>query len=349
MLQLKQYVPIIKSGIAEVGAFRSLYPSVKDVVFPVFLMRPWPNAGHLKFSIDKLVDAVGDRSFGLALDRGRYANQNTRKAQSEFDALFNERLGYRAYYDMVASIPNAVPVLQPTRSASNLLLQIGNADDLDRGVIVHQRRGSEVPLSDMIVGIAPMPHDSVIIVDAGWSRDYNALEAFTLPIVERVLRSLPNAEIVIASSSFPDKFDHIVGNSEEEGTERRLFSVLRQRHNEADLTYGDWASTRPQQEGGGGNRIPSRVDIPKSSSWEIFRADPKNDLGFPEMAWKAQHHDCFGTVPDCWGKETIIVTNDEGVGVTSPRVAAEVRINIHMTIQSEASSIAPSDEIPYED
>lgn len=348
MLEQKQYVPLLKTGVAEVGAYRSLFPGVKDATFPIFQVRPWPNAGHLSLTVDRLRDAMHDHPFGLALDYERRGHASTRPAQGEFESLFEPHRGFAAYFEFLTAVPNAVPVILPTSSVDVLIHQLANADELNRGLIVHQRRGSELPLSDTILRLFPFQHNAIFVVDAGWSRDYLSLEAWTLSAVERLMRALPDSEIVVCSSSFPSSFSHIIGNVEELGTERRLFSVVRQRFNQADLTYGDWASTRPQQ-GGGGGTIPSRVDLPKLSSWEIFRSDPDADLGFHEMAWQASHHPCFAPTPDCWGKEMIGVTNDEGVGITGRQVATEVRLNIHMTIQSGAFSMPPLDEIPYED
>jgi Beta protein len=150
------------------------------------------------------------------------------------------------------------------------------------------------------------------------------------------------------SSSFPDSFSHIIGNSHELVKERRLDAVVRQRFNRLDLTYGDWGSTRPEQHGGGGG-IPSRIDVPCPDRWEIFRADPDNDPGFPEIAWVAQHHSSFDEAPDCWGKQIVAATDDAGAGVTGTRVASEARINMHMTVQSGAISIMPTEETPYHD
>ncbi|TPG43554.1 hypothetical protein EAH79_07350 [Sphingomonas koreensis] len=349
MLQLRPYVPLLKTGVAEIGAYRALFPDVKAQTFPIFNVRPWPRANHLQLTIDRVRDAASGHPFGFALDSDRFRHANAKPAQAEFDLLFEERRGFGRYYNLIEQIDDAVPVLIPTTSADTLLLQIGNAERLDRGLIIHQRRGSTIPLSDMILRLPPLPHDTVIVIDAGWSRNYLELEAWALPVMTRVHEALPDAELVIMSSSFPDSFSHIVGNAEEEGTERRLFSAARQRFQKADITYGDWGSTRPGQRGGGGGEIPSRVDVPTMTSWQIFRANPDNDLGFSEMAWDAQHHDCFGPSPDCWGKQTIAITNDRGAGVTSRQVAAQARINMHMTIQSEVSSVAPTDEIPYED
>lgn len=348
MLQLRNYVPLLKTGVAEVEAYRALYPSVRDSVFPIFLARPWQNASHFDFTIKKVREAVGDNPFGFALDLDRYRYANSRPAQREFDALFDSRLGYAHYYEVVESFRNAVPVLIPTTNANVLIRQIGNAERLDRGLVIHQRRNATIPLSSLITSLPPLPHDTVVVVDAGWSRNYLELEAWALPVIERAVTALPEAEIVVMSSSFPDSFTHIVGEHEEVGTERRLFAAARQRFQQADLTFGDWASTRPTQ-GGGGAPIPSRIDVAKVNSWHIFRANPDNDLGFAELAWIVQHHECLTAAPDCWGKETILVTDDTGAGVATRPVATQVRINMHMTIQSGASSILPTDEVPYQD
>ena len=348
MLQLRNYVPLLKTGVAEMEAYRALYPDVKDSLFPVFLARPWPNASHFDFTIDKVREAIGDHPFGFALDSDRHRHSNTRPAQQEFDALFNSRLGYAHYYEVVESFDHAVPVLIPTTNPDVLIRQIGNAERLDRGLIVHQRRHATIPLSNLILSLPPLPHDTVVIIDAGWSRNYLDLESWAMPVLERAISALPEAEIVVMSSSFPDSFTHIVGDLEEVGTERRLFAAARQRFQQADLTYGDWASTRPTQ-GGGGAPIPSRIDVAKLSSWHIFRANPDNDLGFPELAWTVQHHECLAEAPDCWGKETILVTDDSGAGVATRPIATQVPFNMHMTIQSGASSVPPTDEVPYED
>ena len=62
-----------------------------------------------------------------------------------------------------------------------------------------------------------------------------------------------------------------------------------------------------------------------------------------------QHHDCLADVPDCWGKDAILMTDDRGTGVVSRSVATQARINMHMTVQSGAFSAVPTDEVPYQD
>lgn len=339
----------MKSAPAEIAAYRTLYPDVKQLTFPIFKARPWQNANSFQLTLDRVTEAAGGYPFGLALDGSRFEHTNEKRAQAEFDALFVEADGFSAYYETLSGIPGAVPVLLPTRSRKELAAQIANVDQLDRGLIVHQQKGVAFPqFSKLISSRSPLPHDTVFAVDAGWSRDYQALEAWTIPAIERINAAVPEAEIAVVSSSFPSSFRHIIGHSEERGSERILFATTRQRFNRADLTYGDWGSTRPSITGGGG-KIPSRVDLPRPTSWDIFRADPDNDPGFCEMAWAASHHAAFSLTPSCWGKEMISITDDEGNGINSRPTAATVRLNIHMTLQSGADSTLPLDEAPYQD
>ncbi|MGL3822585.1 beta family protein [Sphingopyxis sp. R3-92] len=348
MLAGKTYVPILKTGIVEIAAYRNLYDSVKQVTLPFFRLRPWPRANHLWDSIQQIIDATSGGPFILGLDHSRHNHVNPRPAQSEFNDLFDPEGGFSAYYEFLGGIDGATPVILPTVDASNIADQIANAEALGRGLVVHQRREGDPNLITLFLEAHPHPTDCVFVLDGEWARSYVTLESWCLPLVAALSPSLSHSELVIACSSFPDNFSHIIGNKEEIANERRLFDVVRQQFNQLDLTYGDWGSTRHSSYGGG-NYIPSRVDLPKLGSWEIFRADPKNDLGFAEMAWNAQHHSCFPDTIDCWGKEMIAITDDTGLGVKSRWESIKVRINIHMTIQSGSESVLPTNEIPYTD
>ena len=348
MLASKSYIPILKTGIAEIDAYRNLYGDVKSASFPFFVIRPWPNANHLSYAVDKVVEAASNLPFALSLDHSRLGHPSPKAAQGEFNALFRPEGGYLAYYQFLQGIDGASPVLFPTADVGNLVSQISNADHLGRGLIVHQRRGGQINLIALVSEVHHDPQECTYIIDAGWTRDYTAMESWCLPLMNALPSNLHGAEFVIACSSFPDSFSHIVGNAEEIGCERRLFNAVRQQHNQLDLKYGDWGSTRVANPGGGGT-IPSRVDLPKFGSWEIFRANPDNDQGFYEMAWEAQHHPSFADTPNCWGKDMITFSDDEGAGIQSRHDSTMVRINVHLTVQSGATSVLPTDEIPYTD
>lgn len=342
------YVPLLKTRVSEVEAYSFLSEEAKDLTFPIFALRPWPNANFLQLAIEKTAGAVGGRPFALGLDGERFQHDSRKPAQSEFNDLFNNHLGYQSYYELVAEVENAVPVLQTTYDANNLLRQLGHAHDLDRGLIVHQRREQQIPISETIIGLPPLPHDTVFVVDAGWQRDALQLQNWALASARRIVELLPDAEVVVMCSSFPDSFSHIIGTFEEPAHEDGVFHAVRQQLQEADLTYGDWGSTRLSQSGGGGT-IPPRLDIPRPASWQIFRADPNGDETYITLADDVRLHEAFNLVPECWGKLQVQATDGSGTGVTGVKMNTSCRINMHMTLRSGAEATLDFDEQPYED
>ncbi len=219
---------------------------------------------------------------------------------------------------------------------------------MDRGLIVHQQRDSGIPMTETVLTLPPLPNDTIFVVDAGWSRDLLLLQSWALAQATRIQSVLSDAEMVIMSSSFPDSFTHISVTAEEQAHETHVFNSTRQRLQSADLTFGDWASTRLPQSGGGG-RIPSRVDLARPASWQIFRAAPDNDPGYAAIAMLAAAHETFVQVPDCMGKRLIAATDGSGAGITGTQMNTRARINMHMTIQSGAANTIALDEQPYED
>lgn len=347
MLAAISYAPVLKTKVAEIAAYRNLSMDVKDALFPTFLARPWPHAIHLELTVERIREAVDGRPFALGLDRERYHDDNPRAAQAEFRSLFDSSAGFRAYFDFVGAVEGAVPVLQPSASSSNLLLQLGRAEELDRGLIVHQTRESFIPVLNIAGSVPPLPHDTVFLVDAGWSRNYEFLELWATQAVQRIVDAIPTAEIVVAASSFPSGFSNIVGEGNRSSLERRLFLALRAQFNQANLTYGDWGSTRLEQSGGGGD-IPPRVDLALPAGWAIFRADTDQGQTFGDMANAARNSAAFQLVPDCFGKEMVLATpGPEGITGTSKNTRA--RINMHLTIHSGVSGTLDTDDVEYVD
>lgn len=348
MLAAKNYVPLLKTKPAEIEAYRQLSDECKHLIFPIFLIRPWQNGKHLSLTVRKILEATNGSTFGVGLDYEQRGAVNSRPAQSEFDALFNSSLGFRAFYDFVRSIEEAVPILQPTTDVDVMVRQLSNAVVLDRGLIVHQQRQSNIPITETILALPPLPNDTIFVVDAGWSKDLNLLESWASMQANRIFSTLPSAEIVVMSSSFPDGFAHIEGTAEEMAHEVHVYNAVRLRLQAADLTLGDWASTRLSQKGGGG-RIPSRIDLARPSSWQIFRSPPDADNGFLPLAHTAMSHPVFTAIPDCMGKRLIAATDGDKAGITGTQKNTRARINMHMTIQSNASSSITLDEQPYVD
>lgn len=347
MLSSIAYVPVLRTKVAEVTAFRNLAEQAKSQTFPVFLARPWPNANQLDLTTTRISEAVSGYPFALGLDLERKGHSSNKPAQTDFNHLFEARSGHRAFYEWVANVPSAVPVLQPSNDSNNVLLQLGQADRLGRGLVIHITRDRPLNVLTIAGEVPPLPEDTIFLVDAGWSRSYELLEAWAAQLIGRIVSVLPNAEIVIAASSFPEGFSNIVGHGSVSALEFRMYQSLRQQFNQANLTYGDWGSTRLSQSGGGGE-IPARIDVPGSGAWNIFRADPNGSDDYGDMARAATSHACFSQVPDCFGKRMVLNTPGEG-GVTGPAKATEARINMHMTICSDATRTIDTQEVPYVD
>lgn len=346
MLAAINYVPLLRTKPAEVTAFHTLSGVEKAATFPLFLSKPWQNANHFQKTIDKVKGAVGTIPFAFGIDREFRGGAAKQPAQSEFDALFDATQGFAAYYECLEGIGNAVPIFVGGGNADQVLMQLGQADTLGRGLIVRFTREEITPILNLAGSIPPLPHDTVFVVDAGWHRDILQLQQWSIATVQRVLAALPDAEIVVMASSFPDSFSSIVGHGEVTLHEPSVYSVVRASFNEARMIYGDWATTRPPQSGGGGT-IPPRIDIPMIGSCNVFRADLDMSETYADMASLAASHECFETVPNCYGR-TLIESTHDGAGITGTQRATEARINIHMAKHS-APGIAVGTEEDYVD
>lgn len=346
MLVGVNYVPLLKGKVAEVTAYRNLSDEVKALTLPIFQVRPWQNANLLQLAVDRIRGAVGGNTLAITLDRDRRGGASSKPAQAEFDALFNAHAGNRAFYDFVSNVPEAVPTLQEATSPENLLLQLGNAAQLNRGLFVHFRQGATPPILNLAGSVPPLPHDTVFVVDAGWSRNYELLESWAISTVRRIVEAIPDPEIVVMSSSFPDSFGSIKGHGTINYHEQRLAAAVIQRFQNSRITYGDWGSTRPPQSGGGGD-IPPRIDVPHLQGCNTFRASEDTDT-FSSMATSAMAHTSFGSVPDCYGKRAIVATVTDGI-IKNAAKSTEARINIHLTLQSRADGTISTNEVEYVD
>lgn len=342
MLGAVNYVPLLRTKPAEVTAFHTLSASEKAATFPIFLSKPWQNANHFQKTIDKVTGAVGSIPFGLGIDRAFLGGDAKQPAQGEFDALFNPAQGFRDYYECVGNIENAVPVFIGGGTADQIFMQLGQADNLGRGLVVRFVRGEVTAVLNLAGTIPPLPHDTVFVVDAGWHRDELQLQQWAIATVQRILNAVPNAEIVVMASSFPDSFNHILGHGEVILHEPAVFNVVRASFNESNMIYGDWATTRPPQSGGGGI-IPPRIDIPMIGSCNVFRANLDVSETYASMATLAMAHNCFESVPACYGR-TLIETTPSGGGVTGTQRATEARINIHIAKHASPGLTVNSEE-----
>lgn len=350
MLEDKVYCPILHTRIGEVKALFQLPAASKDRLFPVLIARPWPNAKSLQTTWARIGEALGARRYGLDLDPSKYRSGSARPAAGEFDALFDPTGGHQAYYDLVDSLPTAIPVLRLTGGAlPDLAAQAAHIGRIDRGVIVRLQYGRVLhPIQIVEEVLAAFP-DVTLVIDAGWARDLLSLELWASGIVGAAAQIRPEIEMVVAGSSFPDTFTNVGERRELPLQERFLFSNLVRQHNAAILTYGDWGSTRPPMDPTPMKMVP-RIDLPMPGEWISFRCINEED--FSDIARRVMADPMWPNHLNIWGTYTVMCTaNDLPGAIRNAAVAASARINIHLHRQAHHGAVdLPNDgDEPYSD
>ncbi|GAA4745701.1 hypothetical protein GCM10023264_08970 [Sphingomonas daechungensis] len=354
MLQNIAYCPILQTRVAEIKALFQLPATTKDRIFPLILAAPWPNAKELSRTWEKIVEAMGGRRFALDLDRARQGMSSGKEAAAQFDALFDPNDGFTNYYEVLRSIPSAIPVLRIL--GGNLLeldAQTAHINNLDRGLVVHLEHGAIINPLTAVDEVLQRFEDVTFFVDAGWSNDLLGRELWASQIIERITDGKPEAELVVGGSSFPDSFRNIGARGVIPMKERSLYSNLVRRHNAAHLTYGDWGSTRPRSGPAPMKNIP-RLDVPTTTEWVSFRQDGGSATPetYAAIARRVIADAVWPGDLGIWGTYVIETTANELPGaIGSPAVAAAARINIHMHRQAffgEPDAIGDTEE-PFVD
>ena len=354
MLENFPYCPTLHARVAEMKALTQLPTATKERLFPLVIGRPWPNAKYLERTWEKIGEAFGNRRYALDLDRTKRNSGGGKPAASEFDQLFDNRNGFQNYYEAVAEIDNALPVLRISEGvALNFSDQAQQIDDLDRGLIVrieHDFVTNPIRLVDQVLDRLT---DVSIFLDVGWGRDILGREAWASGIIERVSANHPEIELVISGSSFPSSFTDVGERGVTPVEERFLYNNLVRRHNAAILIYGDWGSTRPPSDPVPVRNIP-RIDLPTSSQWISFRRDRDldNDEDYSDIAQRVVADAEWPADLGIWGTYTIDWTaRGEPGAIRSPATAAAARINIHLHRQAffGANDVVSDGDEPFTD
>lgn len=359
MFEVARYVPILHARLAEHRAYRELPSGTKDLIFPVFVARPWPNANSLASLWENLITAVAGRRFGVDLDVTRKDRPSDKPAQAEFNALFEPGNAFENYYNVISDLDGAVPVLRAYENHYvDIDAQIARINMIGRGGFVRVRRQEQVGLQPLLDRLSSDETDGIaIILDAGWARDLLAAQAWALGMASAVAGADPNREIVICGSSFPADFGDVTDRHDFQIYERSLFAGVRQSLN-ANLFYGDWGSTREPTVDNQIRRGVARIDVPRPSIWRSFRSekyeqDPDGGReSYQEIAARAIDDFDWGDVPSLWGSYLIECTA-QGLSdsIRSQTVSASARVNIHLHIQAhfDTPELMNATDEPYQD
>lgn len=347
MLDNVRYCPILYTRVAETKALFQLSSDTKDRMFPLLVWRPWPNAGQLALTAERVGDALQGRRFGLDLDATKF-RASEKGAGQQFDQLFDPTDGHANYYAFIREVPGAVPVLRP----NNIQLdrQLAHVDALDRGVVIRVEHGAAAELLAAAATASAAYPDVAVVVDAGWSRDLLGRELWASSVIKAMTDVRPGIELVVSGSSFPDTFAHIKGRGTVPVIERRLHTNLVRRHNAATLIYGDWGSTRPPAMEDTVMRNTPRIDLPFQAEWLCYRRENGED--YQDLARLMMRDPAWPAELTIWGTYTISCTAQGMSGaIRSPGTAAAARVNVHLHRQAYvgAPEVPGDPEEPYVD
>lgn len=349
MLEGIDYVALLHTKRAEMRALLNIEKATRDRLFPILVVRPGDHHDMEK-TWPIYANAVGAYRFGLDIDRHKFDVNFSEPAKTQFDSLFSESDGYRAFYDRVGQIDGAIPVFRSNIKGvfENLDDQFDRIDELDRGLILRIERGFTQNWMEVLTHPRLRIDDALLVVDLGWSTDVLLLEMWSSQVIEQITNHAPEAEIVALSSCFPTSFSHIDDRGVFSIDDRDLYNRLVRRHNAANIKYGDWGSTRSSRDPRPGQPRP-RIDIASTGDWTCFR-QTEGEVGYVPVAVRTVGDLIWKSVPACWGKNTIECTAMNIPGrITGTEIATSVRVNIHLTVQALGGAQPPPEETPYED
>jgi hypothetical protein len=336
MLEGREYVPLLYARLAEIRAMRELPEVSKNLLVPVFKLRPWLNSKTLARALEVIEEAVGNRLYGLDLDDFKFeANPDPEKpARVEFARLFEHADGFTNYYELVGQGDNRVPVFRSLNSEHiQIDRQLDHVAAIGRGVFVRAKVTEPGALLNVAQAIADREIDNpVYVLDCGWGADILSQAAIAAQQAQNLVDISHDIEVVIAGSSFPNAFSGMGGRFQINAIERQVYSEVRRLVNFPALYYGDWGSTRPPTDPVPMRNVP-RIDIARSDNWLSWRSEDEED--YIDVAERVIADPAWDGQLGIWGEYMILATAaEEDVRIKAPAMAAAVRVNLHLHQQA---------------
>lgn len=335
MLEGRSYVPILHLRPAETRAYRELDSNTKNLILPMFALRPWLTAKSLSRSLEVLNEAVGDRDFALDLDHRKFDPNSEREAVVDFCRLFNPDNGFERYYEYVDGIGRALPVFRHmNENFVQIERQLEHLNDLARPFFV--RVNVDSPQNFLEVGRACQvfgPENVCFVFDCGWSRSVQEKAARCVGLVNSLLDVSVDYNIVVAGSSFPEQFAGLGDRFDFGINERQLFADVRRALNRGQLIYGDWGSTREPREEQIPMRAVPRIDFAGADIWRCWRSDDGED--YIDLARRTMNDPTWDGDIGSWAEYMIVATAErQEARIKAAAMASAVRINSHLHQQA---------------
>lgn len=333
------YVPTLAIRASEMNGLEQLPSLTKDKMRPMFLLAPWATANTLTKAIERLEKAYPKRPYFLDIDKNYSFTNLESAAQQELQALSRPNNAYENWREFVSSFPNANPCIQThNQSSTEISQQISAAQDAGKEFCIRIENNRFPTNFDEItealnrVGTA----DYAVLLEGGWTKDPLTLFAWFSGLVNGVLSEIDaNIPIIISCTSIPKEFTSITGHTSVPFNNRTLVNQIATTTNRRFVLYGDWGSTRPRDNRGGGQRPIDRIDYPTDNSWVIAR-NKESNWTFRDAAKDIIEKSGFwdGHL-NIWGENMIEQTAvNESFAINTPPKNVAARVNIHLHRQA---------------
>lgn len=347
------YVPALAIRPAEMRALEELPETDKDIIFPFFMLSPWAGSNDLESSVKRIEKAYGHRTFILGLDHF-YAHENpTRKAQHDFLEILSGKDDFEQYFEFVRSVDQAIPsAFLLGENYESLEAQVERNISLGKGVVLSVNKRSLVDdrLGDIVKKFGS--NNIAVHIDGGWARNPLVDALWYVGACRYVFQSVDRAAIVISCTSFPKGFAQMDGVVEVPIGSRSLFQEIKKQFNNDAIIYGDWASTKPRSDEGGGQPKP-RIDYALKDRWIIARhwqGDEDSNWEYNFAASELIKSKFWPGQISVWGEMRIEQTA-KGLPFSIENAPANVasRINIHLHQQANFEKTYVSTDDPWTD
>lgn len=349
-----RYIPILELRPAEMLALEQLPNKDKDLLLPLFRLRPWATANALEKSVERLSKAFGKRSAFLGISDPEFVEPEKRRpVHGELHALRSHENGYKNWFEYLQSEKCAhfIPLVQIGPSAEQFGTQIEKLHSLGRGLLIHLEAPPRETIAALVGAIGSRTSNGAavtVVLDYGkQDSNFQLLESSIREALIDIRRHCAFARVAISSSSFPESF---TGIERQPIYERVLFDRLVKDF--PDLIYSDRGSARAEKQLGGGGLPAPRIDYPTKTEWFFFRESGNSGTqfdGYQTQALRLMRSELWEEQLRLWGAQMIERTaaGDSQGGISSPNRSTAARINLHLHRQlyySDDASFFDTDE-----
>lgn len=351
------YVPIIKTGDAEIRGIENLSDDVKDRITPLFELTRSRKSKKVKQGdifrrLDRLKQAYGTRQFILDL------TGEPNLSNEQIEALHDNQDGYQNWIEFLVSQKETFPEIIPTIQISDegvdsaeefyerIQKQVESLDKNFDNIAYHFPLEYEDFKGDLAAVCQAISGDKIIcVIDAGFitQEKSNIYSEKAISVINE-LNSFSPGTSTLSATSFPKNPVEFGGEKYGEfQLEECLFYEKVNSKMQSKLIYGDYATINPVRslQAGGRGWVP-RIDMPIEELIFYHRSrKSKLEASYAEaytrvarlMIKDRRYREVKDKIDNCWGIELIELAAQGSPQGLSPSFWISVRMNTHITLR----------------